>query len=145
MNSGKTEREAAHRRATAEAACWPCLACGRPAPSLPAHYPKHRGMGGGGAGWGPDEWVPLCYLCHEALDARNGVSPVHRQRTEEVRAKVAEGAPFFCRRIPDDPPIARVIHRAELFRREKGLYGSGEAPSWVTPTPPPQDFDEVGG
>jgi hypothetical protein len=35
-------------------------------------------MGGGKAGWGPREWVPLCYDCHELVDGRLGVASVER-------------------------------------------------------------------
>jgi len=95
MNSGRKQREVAHRRATALAAGMPCLSCGRPAPSLPAHWPRHRGMGGGNAGWDIGEWVPLCYDCHEVLDHRNGASEAASAHSQDVRDRVALGAPVF--------------------------------------------------
>lgn len=97
MNSRRRELDRDHRAATAFAASRPCLACGLPAPSLPAHWPTHRGMGGGKAGWGPDEWVPLCFDCHEALDKRNGVSGAARARSEHVGGVVAARAPLWRR------------------------------------------------
>ena len=70
MNSGKEEREAAHKAASHLAAEERCLVCHRDAPSEPAHWPTHRGMGGGKAGWDTSEWVPLCRRCHDILDMR---------------------------------------------------------------------------
>jgi hypothetical protein len=31
-------------------------------------------MGGGKAGWEPDEWIPLCVHHHDLIDKRLGVS-----------------------------------------------------------------------
>ena len=69
MNSRTAAREAAHRKATLLAAECRCLSCHAPAPSMPCHYPTHRGMGSGKAGWDPSEWVPLCYQEHLILDS----------------------------------------------------------------------------
>jgi hypothetical protein len=47
---------------------------------VPAHWdrinnkPRHRGMGGGKAGWDRNEWIPLCADCHDLCDRRAGVS-----------------------------------------------------------------------
>lgn len=73
-NSGHEEREAAHKAASLLAADERCLACHQRAPSEPCHWPTHRGMGGGKAGWDVDEWVPLCRRCHDILDGRAGVA-----------------------------------------------------------------------
>jgi len=62
-----------HKEATASARELECCVCGC-SPCEPAHYPRHRGMGAGHAGWGEDEWVPMCRLHHDALDKRNGTS-----------------------------------------------------------------------
>lgn len=70
----RLEREASHREASRLAAECRCLACHRAAPSEPCHWPTHRGMGGGKAGWDVTEWVPLCRRCHDILDDRAGVS-----------------------------------------------------------------------
>jgi hypothetical protein len=35
-------------------------------------------MGGGKAGWGLHEWVPLCYDCHELIDGRLGIASLAR-------------------------------------------------------------------
>lgn len=56
-----------------------------------AHYPKHRGMGGAGAGWQPHEGLPLCRYHHDALDARGPTWAEH----ERVRQLVADLAPAF--------------------------------------------------
>lgn len=73
MNSGKAERERAHRLATQSAQGARCEVCGAFG-CVPAHYPTHRGMGGGKAGWEPDEWIPLCVHHHDLIDKRLGVS-----------------------------------------------------------------------
>ena len=93
MNSGTAEKEKAHKLATQLASECKCLACGHPAPSLPAHWPRHRGLGGGHAGWSYLEWVPLCFNCHEILDRRAGVSyAVDLQRSNIILA-IAIGLP----------------------------------------------------
>lgn len=74
MNSTTPEREKAHRKATALARRWRCLGCRKSPPSIPCHYPQHRGMHAGKAGWSPSEWVPLCPSCHDLLDKRCGTS-----------------------------------------------------------------------
>jgi len=87
VNSGKAEREADHRKATRIASEHRCLACKADAPSLPAHWPRHRGMGGGQAGWHYTEWVPLCFRCHEILDKRAGIGwDVGYQRSAIIMA-----------------------------------------------------------
>lgn len=78
-NSGKAQRDREHREATRIAAQEPCLVCGAPAPSMPCHHPRHRGMGSGHAGWSTSEWVPLCFPCHEALDHRSGFNHPFRE------------------------------------------------------------------
>ena len=93
MNSGHRAKQTAHRLATALAAITPCLVCYSPPPSLPAHFPRHRGMGGGHAGWATEEWVPLCFTCHEALDRRNGVSEDAARDTAFVTGIVRLRAP----------------------------------------------------
>jgi len=105
VNSKRRQREAAHRRATALAGGSPCLSCGRPAPSLPAHYPRHRGMGGGHAGWDFEEWLPLCFNCHEALDGRNGLSEEASLTSEHVRYVCGLRAPFWwaSQRLKEGP------------------------------------------
>lgn len=55
-----------HREATVSAAERSCVVCGNQ-PCEPAHYPKHRGMGGAGAGWEPWEWCPMCRKHHRAF------------------------------------------------------------------------------
>jgi hypothetical protein len=74
VNSRKAERERLHRIATYEARELSCLICGR-GPCEPCHYPKHRGLGGGHAGWESHEWWPLCRRHHDLVDGRLGVSP----------------------------------------------------------------------
>ena len=77
-----------HKQATAAARGMYCLYCGD-SPCEPCHYPKHRGMGGKGAGWEPWEWVPLCRIHHDVLDARNGASTSATALTQTVRDLVA--------------------------------------------------------
>lgn len=67
-----------HKQATEAAREMECLMCGR-TPSEPCHYPKHRGMGGAGAGWERWEWVPMCRVHHDALDGRAGVNSHYLQ------------------------------------------------------------------
>jgi hypothetical protein len=55
-------------------------------------------MGGGKAGWSIEEWVPLCFRCHEALDGRLGVSEGVREHGEWVRRQVVARAPGWRRR-----------------------------------------------
>lgn len=62
-----------HEEATASARRQSCCVCGG-IPSEPAHFPRHRGMHAGHAGWEETEWVPMCRLHHDALDKRNGIS-----------------------------------------------------------------------
>jgi hypothetical protein len=87
-----------HTEATKAAAQEDCLSCYAPAPSEPAHYPKHRGMGGASAGWEPTEWVPLCRRCHDRLDRRNGVSAVAIYQSEAVRDALEAQIPAWRRR-----------------------------------------------
>jgi len=73
---GKTKRrkvDPLHREATKLAAESDCLLCGHPG-CVPAHWPRHRGMGGANAGWERTEWVPLCREHHDLVDGRLGVS-----------------------------------------------------------------------
>jgi hypothetical protein len=73
VNSRRRELDKAHRIATRQAAESPCLVCGL-YPSVPAHYPTHRGFGSGKAGWERHEWIPLCRYHHDLIDRRLGVS-----------------------------------------------------------------------
>jgi hypothetical protein len=74
----------AHQDATRKAAESKCLVCGT-TPCEPAHHPVHRGMGGGKAGWGDHEWVPMCRKHHDELDARNGASEHAAEQTRITR------------------------------------------------------------
>ena len=78
-----------HKQATAAAHGMYCLYCGA-TPCEPCHWPKHRGMGGKGAGWEPWEWCPMCRVHHDALDARNGASEWAVALTNDVRELVAK-------------------------------------------------------
>ncbi len=60
-----------------------------------AHYPRHRGMGAGHAGWGLLEGVPLGFYGHELLDRRAGT----RAAQDDVIARVRARAPVFWRRM----------------------------------------------
>lgn len=98
MNSRTAQRERDHRKATALAAKCRCLNCNAPAPSVCAHFPVHRGMGGANAGWSTDEWVPLCGEpggCHDILDRRNGASSDAVRLSAAVRARVTRLAPAW--------------------------------------------------
>jgi len=98
---GKTKRrkvDPAHRAATLLVAASDCLLCEHPG-CVPAHYPRHRGMGGAGAGWERTEWVPLCAQCHDILDARNGASMAYCQDTETARDRLRELAPAWWERV----------------------------------------------
>jgi hypothetical protein len=88
MNSRTRRLRGSHRKATLEAYETPCIVCQAPH-SVPAHWPRHRGLGGGHAGWDRDEWCPLCPTCHDKLDGRNGTSPTCWKETVYVRAIVA--------------------------------------------------------
>ena len=83
MNTAKRDRDKAHREATALAAESKCLCCGT-TPCEPCHL-KHRGMGGGNAGWEIEEWWPGCRVCHDKFDARNGVSLHCQEQTRIAR------------------------------------------------------------
>ena len=84
-NSGAAAKEKAHRVATAQARESRCLIC-KSLGCVPAHYPTHRGMGGGKAGWKPKEWVPLCVEHHDLIDGRLGVSAKVESRRNIVLA-----------------------------------------------------------
>lgn len=65
-----------HKEASRAAAESACLLCGRTGSCVPAHFPKHTGMGGGKDKWNPELWVPLCGqpgACHDLVDGRNGI------------------------------------------------------------------------
>ena len=96
MNSRTKAQQKAHRDATHYCASARCLVCGEYG-CEPAHYPVHRGMGSGKAGWNFGEWLPLCRACHDMLDGRNGVSAERTSDTERVREVVARLAPAFWR------------------------------------------------
>ena len=92
MNSGKAARDKAHKQATQIAWEERCLSCGAPSPSMPCHYPRHRGLGSGHAGWSTREWVPLCYNFHEILDRRQ--NNMHMKRShiiDAIEAALKEG------------------------------------------------------
>ena len=55
---------------------------------MPAHWPRHRGMGAGHAGWAYTEWVPLCPSCHDLVDGRLGMTDA-RARARERLADLA--------------------------------------------------------
>ena len=85
MNSGKEEREAAHKAASLLAANERCLSCNRQAPSEPCHYPRHRGSGGRFEDdWDPNVWVPLCRRCHDILDDRAGTNSKFAQEKNTI-------------------------------------------------------------
>lgn len=73
----KAEQDRLHTKATIECRDHICVLCQR-TPCEPAHWKPgrsgHRGMGSGKAGWGPEEWIPLCRHCHDLIDGRLGVS-----------------------------------------------------------------------
>jgi hypothetical protein len=94
----KRENERLHKQATKICADSDCLACAKTG-CVPAHFPRHRGMGGGHAGWVRGEWVPLCPRCHDILDGRMGVSAQFEAQRQETRAIVAREAPLFWERI----------------------------------------------
>jgi len=95
-NSRKAERDRAHRVATRAARCARCLVCGRDG-CIPAHWPKHRGLGGGGAGWEPREWIPLCVHHHDLIDKRLGVSVgIETERLAAI-AVIEDKAPRWWR------------------------------------------------
>ncbi len=77
-----------------------CLVCGRYG-CEPCHWPKHRGMGGRNAGWSVEEIVPLCRLCHDRLDRRNGVSREESFKSDLVLAIVAKKAEQWRERQRD--------------------------------------------
>ena len=57
-------------------------------------------MGGGKAGWGPREWVPLCYDCHELVDGRLGVtSATRRAAYEDARGRLTLLAQGYWERL----------------------------------------------
>jgi hypothetical protein len=97
MNSRTKAQRAAHRAMTALCADARCLHCGG-RPSEPAHWPTHRGMGGGKAGWSIEEIVPLCHADHMALDRQNGVSEAATAYSVRVLASVVAKAPAWRRR-----------------------------------------------
>lgn len=90
MNSGKAERDKAHREATRKASVMHCRVCGI-VPCEPCHWPRHRGLGGGHAGWGDEEWVPLCRRHHDVLDRRHGVSAAADFERELVIRHIERG------------------------------------------------------
>ena len=89
MNSRTADRELAHKRATIAAMFERCLLCRRDMGCVPAHWPTHRGMAAGKAGWEPHEWVPLCRECHDLVDGRLGRQTA-RHRARERLAEAAE-------------------------------------------------------
>ena len=89
MNSHTAAREAAHRRATVDAMFERCLLCHRDG-CVPAHWPRHRGMGAGHAGWDPEEWVPLCRECHDLVDGRLGRQAARRRARERLAVRAEE-------------------------------------------------------
>jgi len=82
---------------------FPCLIPGCEAtPCCAAHWPKHRGIGGAGAGWGYNEIVPLCSYHHDLIDGRLGVSDLIEIRRAEAQARVAKLAPAFWAAIKEE-------------------------------------------
>jgi hypothetical protein len=79
MNSRARKQAPAHREATKLAAESDCLICGVFG-CVPAHFPRHRGLGGGHAGWDRTEYVPLCTPCHDLIDRRLGASAAIEER-----------------------------------------------------------------
>ena len=113
---GKTKRrkvDPAHRAATLIAAASDCLLCERLG-CVPAHWPRHRGLGGGHAGWDLREWVPLCGQCHDIADARNGVSKARCQDTATARDRLRELAPAWWEHIAHCAAVA-VMCRASVM------------------------------
>ena len=76
-----------HQKATLLARESTCLVCGT-TPSEPCHI-VHRGLGGAKAGWDIEEWIPLCRVCHNLIDARNGVSAGEQEKTRIARYVVS--------------------------------------------------------
>ncbi len=72
----------------------PCLICGSPETCF-AHWPVHRGMGGGKAQWKYNEGIPLCRRCHDRLDARGETWAKHLETVKLVE----ELAPQFWGRV----------------------------------------------
>lgn len=87
----KRERDVAHKRATDAARQQQCLLCDRQG-CVPAHWPKHRGMGGALSDpWDPSKWVPLCVPCHDWIDGRRGgVSADACEKREADRARLEQ-------------------------------------------------------
>jgi hypothetical protein len=71
-----------HKEATALAAESHCLVC-HATPCEPCHWPRHRGSGGRFENdWDQSVWVPLCRVCHDIVDGRNGTSAKAREGTK---------------------------------------------------------------
>lgn len=95
----KADVKAARKAASQLAAVQPCLLCGKRGTCVPAHFPKHVGMGGSSdpAWYAPDKWVPLCGepgACHDLVDGRLGTaSPEgHNAWARAVNAVAAKKA-----------------------------------------------------
>jgi len=91
---GKTKRrkvDPLHRAATLLAAESDCLLCERPG-CEPAHWPTHRGMGGGKVGWERTAWVPLDHNRHDLIDRRLGVSTAIEERRTVALLRLKEKA-----------------------------------------------------
>lgn len=90
-----------HKQATqicAESECLLCDVIG----CVPAHYPRHRGMAGGHAGWSIGEWIALCPYHHDLVDGRLGVSDTIEIRRAEAKAELVRLTPAFWQRIREE-------------------------------------------
>ena len=96
MNSRTRKLVPQHREATRIAAESRCLICDAYG-CEPAHFPTHRGMAGGKAGWSREEWVPLDRDCHDLIDRRLGVSAAIEERRIMALLMLEERAPKWWR------------------------------------------------
>jgi hypothetical protein len=87
----------------------PCLLCGATGSCVPAHFPKHTGMGGSKDKWDLDRWIPLCGLpgsCHDLVDGRNGIgSKKGHAAWLKARTTLYARLPEHQRRMMLDEPI----------------------------------------
>jgi len=76
----------------------PCLLCDSPDTAY-CHWPRHRGSGGRGITWEPDEGIPGCSRCHALIDGRLGVSAAIESERAAALERLAELAPAFWESI----------------------------------------------
>lgn len=76
-----------------------------------AHHPRHRGMGGGHAGWAHDEGVPLCGVHHDAFDGRSGAIGAAWAEHLRVQHIVECLAPAFWARMEREAEAEREAMR----------------------------------